>query len=99
MSDDTWVNGDPATVLRIEQERTRQIEVKSETRKMMLLFIAIAITVISVAAIIGASLLTAGQRNAQLDNAQALACLNAGGSMIDVSDRGPTCLWLRGAAQ
>lgn len=96
MSDDSWIQEDRDHLYRMEQERTQQVRAKVEARKEIVGYIAVAVGIMVVIGMLLAAIWTGIQRSNETKAKQIADCVQAGGTMFDLTNSGPTCLHLRG---
>ena len=96
MSDD-WITQDREHLLRMEKEKTRQVQAKTEARSEMVKAVALAVGAIVFVGIAVAAVWTGVQRSSERESEQTVACTQGGGTMFDLKTGGRVCLRLEGS--
>lgn len=97
MTNDTdWVLQDQKFQLELEQEKTRQIRIKRDTRVQIWQAVSIALGIIFVLAIVAGGLVYSVEQSSKRSTTERLECIKSGGTMVDIKAGRPLCLKLEG---
>lgn len=96
MSDNAdWVKADNDHLYRMEQERTKQVRAKAETRKKIAGYVAVVVGTLGILAVLVAAIWTGVQRSNETRVEQIADCTQSGGTMFNIKGSGAVCLHLR----
>lgn len=97
MTNDTdWVIQDQKFQLELEQEKTRQIRIKRDTRVQIWQAVSIALGIILGLAIVVGGVLYNVEQDSRRSTTERLECIKTGGTMVDIKAGKPLCLKLEG---
>lgn len=91
MSDDTWIKDERDHEYRMEQERTKAVIYRSESRKEAVQVVAVVVGIVAVITLVVAALWTEARSNRERLERESVRCAETGGTMLDLAQSGKTC--------
>jgi len=91
---DNWIAEDRDHLLRMEKEKTRQVQEMAEARVEITKTVGIVVGILAVLVLLVGAIWTGVQNNAQRESVERTACLESGGTMFDLAAGGSVCLRL-----